>query len=388
MPLKCVAPTGDVYAFKYSAEAWAGLRHENAKARHLRMPCCDSGVVLKTSKRGTHFFAHARTGACTTAPETAEHLLAKDIIARAAELTGWQAQTEVRGTSSKSESWTADVMCQKAGVRQRVAFEVQLSPQTLEETEIRQSRYKRSGVRALWLFKSPILPVSRDTPAFLLRLGEAGEGPVVCVPSLFYSPRFVSRRSAAEPHYWSQTVALEEFVIGALSGRLKFAPSIGAMVPLHLYAAASRCWSCNKETSALIDLEINLDSEFPEHGNFRFQLRTIEEAGDQGLKWLDKYVGKDKVADAGIGPLKRRWSHTQQRRYLSNGCRHCDSLQGQFFEHQIAFEAAKVLTVIAPVEEWMGDAGHSPLAVRRWWFDRNEEGPHLGMREQHGSIGR
>jgi hypothetical protein len=373
MPLKCLAPTGAVYAFKHSAETWTGLRHENAKLKHLKMPCCDSGVVLKTSKLGTRFFAHARSGACTTAPESAEHLLAKDTIARAAELAGWQAQTEVRGTSSGSETWTADVMCQKEGVSQRIAFEVQLSPQTLEETEIRQSRYKRSGVRALWLLKSPILPVSRETPAFLLRVGAAGEDPVVCVPSLAYNSMFVSRKSASEPLYWSQVVALDEFVIGALSGKLKFGPSIGAMVPLHLYAAASRCWSCNKETSALIDLEIILDSMFPEHGNIRFQLRTIDEAGDQGLRWLEQYVGKDKLASAGIGPVKRRWSHTQQRRYLSNGCRHCDSLQGQFFEHQIAFGAEKVLTLDARVEEWMGDASDSPLAVRRWWFDRNKE---------------
>lgn len=372
MPLKCIGPSGAVYAFRYSAEMWTELRQENAQSKHLRMPCCDSSVVLKTSKCGTRFFAHMRTGMCATAPEHAEHLLAKDTIARAAESAGWNAQTEVSGASSAGEAWTADVMCSKDGVRGRVAFEVQLSPQTIEETEFRQARYRRSEIRALWLMRSPVLPVSRETPAFLLGEGTAGEGPVVSLPSLSYNPMFASRKIASEPHYWSQTVLLGEFVVGALSGRLKFAPSIGAMAPLHLRAASTQCWSCKKETSVLIDLVVALDSVFLGHGNFAFQLGTVEEAGEQGRLWLEQFVSKEAIAGVGIGALKRRWSHTQQRRYLSNGCRHCDALQGQFFEHEIACEAQTVLTLTARVEDWMEEAANSPLAIRRWWFDREE----------------
>ena len=37
------------------------------------MPCCEADAIPKTSRRGTAFFAHARKGDCTTAPESDEH---------------------------------------------------------------------------------------------------------------------------------------------------------------------------------------------------------------------------------------------------------------------------------------------------------------------------
>lgn len=39
----------------------------------------------------------------------------------------------------------------------------------------------------------------------------------------------------------------------------------------------------------------------------------------------------------GVGVVKPRSSKTASERYLSNGCVHCDALQGRFFES--AFEA-------------------------------------------------
>jgi competence protein CoiA len=180
----------------------------------------------------------------------------------------------------------------------------------------------------------------------------------------------MSRKNASESRYWSQTVLLDEFVVGALSGRLKFAPSVGAVVPLHLHAARTHCWSCKKETSVLIQLELAVDSVFSEHGSVTLQLRALEDAGEFGLAWLNEFVPQDRITAAGIGALKRRYSHTQKRRYLSNGCAHCDALQGQFFEHEVAFEARNVLTLSARVEDWMEDASESPLSIRRWWFDR------------------
>jgi Competence protein CoiA-like family len=74
------------------------------------MPCCQAAVVLKKSSLGTQFFAHQRTGACSTQPESREHLLAKDVIARAAIAAGWNAVTESRDAAQPS-AWMADVLC-------------------------------------------------------------------------------------------------------------------------------------------------------------------------------------------------------------------------------------------------------------------------------------
>ena len=38
-----------------------------------------------------------------------------------------------------------------------------------------------------------------------------------------------------------------------------------------------------------------------------------------------------------IGTIKSRYSRTQERSYLSNGCFHCDALIGQFHEHEAGY---------------------------------------------------
>ena len=47
--------------------------------------------------------------------------------------------------------WRADVLAVQGG--KRIAFEVQWSRQTYEETSLRQERYKASNVRGCWLFR-------------------------------------------------------------------------------------------------------------------------------------------------------------------------------------------------------------------------------------------
>jgi competence CoiA-like predicted nuclease len=152
MPLKCFRDHEPVYAFDVETEsAWGDLRHENANKKNLRLHCCNAGVTLRTSKLGTKHFAHARRGACSTAPETAEHLLAKRIVVEGIRRAGWTPTTEAPGDSPELGAWIADVMAEKGTAK--VAFEVQWARQNDAETRYRQTRYQSTGVRGLWLFR-------------------------------------------------------------------------------------------------------------------------------------------------------------------------------------------------------------------------------------------
>ena len=89
---------------------------------------------------------------------------------------GYNVKTEASGAD-----WIADVLANKQIKNQLVqlAFEVQWSPQTLEETEKHQDKYARDGIRCCWLFKK--LPTSeerQDIPMFQLRFDES-ENPTV-----------------------------------------------------------------------------------------------------------------------------------------------------------------------------------------------------------------
>lgn len=65
----------------------------------------------------------------------------------------------------------ADILVTKG--KFKVAFEVQWSCQSQQETSMRQQRYASAAVRGLWLFRQHDFPVDQDIPAFRLALNEA-----------------------------------------------------------------------------------------------------------------------------------------------------------------------------------------------------------------------
>ena len=178
MPLRAKSDTGDLQAFELDAAQWAELKG-NYKALNLRMPCCQVPAVPKTSALGNFFFAHARRGECTTAPESAEHLFCKSLIAKSAAAAGWAVTTERAGASPDGEEWVADVFCVKGSAQ--IALEVQMSPQSRDEALRRQTRYKASGVRAAWFYgeklHKDLSAANRDTPIFGLSAVKVGHEP-------------------------------------------------------------------------------------------------------------------------------------------------------------------------------------------------------------------
>lgn len=136
MPLRVIdGDSGEpIHSWELDDRAWELLAERNRQRRHLSMPCCHAHVVLRRSIHGTQHFVHKKRGPCTTAPESAEHIELKLIVARTAQQCGWTAATEVSGQSPNGEQWVADVLLSKG--KARIAVEVQLSPQTDEELSL------------------------------------------------------------------------------------------------------------------------------------------------------------------------------------------------------------------------------------------------------------
>jgi hypothetical protein len=277
--------------------------------------------------------------------------------------------TEESGTCPSGKAWIADVLCTTPHVKRSIAFEVQWSSQNAEETEARQAIYKESGVRGLWLMRQPLIPISHSTPAFQLRVDNKEETPLVRFPSSSYAKTIINKNTAAEPRNWAQSIPLDEFVRGALTGRLRFAPALNATVPIRVNAAKGTCWKCGKPTSRLLHVVLAVDEVFPSHGHHRINREDIESAAPQSETWLAKYLPKELLASAGIGAIKKRYSRISGSN-IANGCVHCDALQGPFFEHEISSEANPVLTSHAVIEPWVANSVVGARFLNRWWFDR------------------
>lgn len=286
------------------------------------MPCCNALVTLRRSKRGTQFFAHKAKDGCATAPESEAHLRLKQIAVEVARAHGWEAETEIADRCPTGEGWTADVLARRGTAR--VAIEIQWSSQTVEETARRQARYAASGVRGLWLMRRFAAPISDSVPATRVSQNESGG--------------FLAHLSTPTSE---QTMSVEEFLAAAFSGRLKFGLPLGASTKVSVQAGSAPCWSCGALTRIITDLTVTLGPH-----EYSFSVSDMDDA----FALFDP-IYQSLPTDLGIGAVKRRYSRTLGRSYLSNGCVHCDALFGQFHESEAFNDRETILVTALPLDE-------------------------------------
>ncbi|MFF3159057.1 competence protein CoiA [Streptomyces sp. NPDC057910] len=116
----------------------------------LTCPACGWGVHAKHSPRRVRYFAHdpGRPPACELSNESWEHHMLKLELASAVRDAGWYAELEVAAANG---SWRADVMASSPDGEQRMAFEAQLSPITVDDIQFRTDRYQGEGIRVCWV---------------------------------------------------------------------------------------------------------------------------------------------------------------------------------------------------------------------------------------------
>ena len=318
MPLSCLDENGDrIQAFDLTTDLWDALKADNRKRRHLKMPCCGSSVVLKKSRRGTPFFAHAKIGPCLTADEGEEHRALKVMAVEVARECGWLAETEVSGSTPTGDQWRADVLATKGTAK--VAIEIQWSGQVDDETIRRQERYRQSGVRGLWLLRQPGFPVCQDLPAICIG-GTLDEGFHALLPHWWSR---MSRNDRKDMTGWKAVVPMADFIRAALSKRLRWGriTDVGATAEAEVLVAEADCETCGVITDIIVGIELNVAGErvdvslldLTDHDSLIVELRRhLPPSFDQGH-------------------LKVRYSRTRKERYLSNGCSGCDRLYGDFY---------------------------------------------------------
>lgn len=169
MPLKARVSGRTVHSFDLPAGlTWSDVQAASRNAQ-ITMPCCGAAGIAKRLASGTRFFAHkAKSPSCDWKPESEEHLRFKAAACEAAIAAGTEADVEVRSSAEGPAEWVADVLTTHNGVRR--VIEIQLAPQTIEETRRRTRRYRQAGMEVLWLFRK--LPegmkIGQDLPVIVL----------------------------------------------------------------------------------------------------------------------------------------------------------------------------------------------------------------------------
>ena len=236
MPLLANTRAGSsLAAWSMSLPDWDALK-SCYRNLGLSAGCCGAPVVPVTSKLGWLFFRHVSGSDCSHG-ETAEHIIAKTIVARAAESLGCTVATEFSGPN---DAWRADVMAAHPKGLWRTALEIQLSPCTLEDLEERQERYANDGVRGAW-FVGRTFPdhrASHALPLFRLVFGRtAGR----------IAPR-VRLGGAGSPQ---SALDLADFTARLLTRRVVFSQPPSRTQEFSAVAMAGRCWRCHRDILVL-----------------------------------------------------------------------------------------------------------------------------------------
>jgi len=162
MPFKAKINGKTVIAPDISDYEWIDLKKLNRKKdKIISLLCCESKAYLRVSKLGTKHFVHKIKKNCNCEPESIDHLKAKEIIYKCCKKEGWNAEPEYN-----LKDCVADVFATDGKIE--VVFEVQLSPQSEEDTILRHNKYEEKGIKCVWFFKKlpHSLSSNKNIPAF------------------------------------------------------------------------------------------------------------------------------------------------------------------------------------------------------------------------------
>ena len=104
-----------------------------------------------------------------------------------------------------------------------------------------------------------------------------------------------------------------------------------------------------------------------------------------GRNVLAEALGRADLRSLGIGQVKELLSRTRGHAYLSNGCVHCDALQGAFFEHDVYGEDAATLTVECKMDSELFDGAFRDTPFR-WVFDERFESCTVGLSYESSEL--
>lgn len=308
----------EIYSFMLNDEQWIRLKTKYQDL-NIRMPCCQTRAIPKKNKLGTQYFAHHPSSTCGfKSGESREHQLCKYLVLKFLHENGWHVTPEYRGQTPSGEIWIADIYAQKNNAK--IAIEIQWSAQTIEETRRRQEKYLASGIRAVWFMRTTknnkwdVLDYqSYELPVFSIWLNKENH-------QLIASGAFNDWDS-------SDLVEIEfiDFFAALMSGAVQYSLKPNAQRCLQIAMNTISCWKCKKPTNTI--MEINY---FIRHikGLTKICRLRVEDLSEADCDVLN-HPNFSKTYQYGI--IKKRFSKTRNEAYLSNGCFHCDALQGAFF---------------------------------------------------------
>jgi hypothetical protein len=223
---------------------------------------------------------------------------------------GIEAIQEYRG-----QGWRADVFVPNNG--KPIAFEIQLSAQSLQRTIERQSKYIRDGIIGCWLFENPIPKLTEERPDLPVFYVEDKKDPHLLVN--------LGDRRKIDLH-----IFLANFISNNIQFKSLAKTETKQLVNLIFYEM--ECWKCHEMNHlfyvdtpfySACNAKIKPNEALWESNSLEYRPEIIELA--------QKFTESRKDLNLKLGQIKNRYSNTINDSYTSFGCYKCDSIFGDWF---------------------------------------------------------
>lgn len=230
-------------------------------------------------------------------------------IVSACEAMGIEVRQEYNG-----KDWRADVFIPNS--TRPIAFEIQLSPQSLTKTLERQAKYFRDNILGCWLFENPVPKLVKERPDLPVFYVEENEDCKLMV-------NLGERRK----------LDLQAFLENFISNNIQFRPiaRTNFIQTVKLVFYEMRCWKC-KELNHLYYVE----TPFYSSCNARIKQEEALWASNnieyrpEIVALARKFVESTSALNLRLGQIKDRFSKTMNKSYMSFGCYNCDGIFGDF----------------------------------------------------------
>lgn len=317
MPLRAFIQDKEVISSFLSNLEWDEL-FQSIKRNKLDVIIAETGKkgFLRTSKLGLQHFVHKKGEVPENwKPESMQHLIAKNKILLGCKAAGWDAKSEF-----EEGNLIADVLAIKDS--NRIAFEVQWSPQTIEVTNERQKNYKDTNVRGCWFFRKP----PKGTVHWNGYIKPEKELPIFKIVENTHHEIYVD--------FYDEIFDLQEFVYLLLTAQLKICEhhTTKRFQEVEIMFWEKQCWKCgtNQHVYSVI-------SDFVSICGRKFDIYSglWDNSGLEFHPAILKRIEELKISPKGefikLGEIKKRYSKTVHESYMSFGCIKCDAIFGGFF---------------------------------------------------------
>lgn len=317
----CIIENKEIYSFMLNDEQWTRLK-DKYKNLSIFMPCCQTPAIPKKNKLGTQFFAHHPSSSCSfSSGESREHQLCKYLVLKHLHENGWNVIPEYRGETPSGETWIADIYAEKN--KSKIIIEIQWSPQSIVETKRRQEKYIASGIRAIWFMRT-----TKSNKWNVLDY-QSYEMPVF---SIWLDKETNQLTTSGAFKNWDSCDLVEiefiEFFHHLMTGGIQHSLKPNAQYFLQLGFNRVDCWKCKQSTNTIMEINYFIQHKAGLTKVSQISIEQLSTAHSEILnnpQLLQRYE---------YGFIIKRFSKTRGNVYLSNGCFHCDALQGACFLHQ------------------------------------------------------